>query len=109
MELCRPESETLESPRSKVLDQDVGVAHEPAQHLCVGFRLHVEGNGPLVPVDQLPPQTLAVTGVAPRQVAQAVTTVGTLDLDHICAEVGEIPRTVGTGEHHRQINYTQTT
>ena len=72
----------------------------------IGIVFHVEHDGPLVAVDQLPPQALAIARVAPRHVAQAVAT-RPLDLDHVGAEVGEVSRTVRPGEHRRHVDDAQ--
>ena len=99
------QTEPLERAGPEVLDQHLGIGHQAAHHLEVDGRLQVEGNRPLVPVDQLPPQTFSVAWVAPGHVAQAVTTVGSLDLDHVGAEIGKIASAIRAGEHGRQIEH----
>ena len=91
MQHVGPEAEALERAGTEVLDQHVGVDDQTgAARRGRSVGLQVERDRPLVAVDQLPPQALAVARVAPRQVAQAVATVGPLDLDHVGAEVGEV-------------------
>ena len=72
---------------------------QPTQYIEVVIGLQVERDGALVAVDQLPPQALTVARVAPGEASQAVAAVGPFDLDHVGAEVGEVPGTVGAGEH----------
>ena len=102
------EAEALEGAWPEVLDQHVSIAHQSEQQLEILGRLQVESNRPLVPVDQLPPQTFAVAWVAPGQSAQAVTAVGSFDLDDVGTKVREVAATVGAGQQSRQIDDAQT-
>ena len=101
-----PEAKPLERSGTRVLDEYVGLVEEPQQGGAVGVIFHIEHGGPLVAVDQLPPQALAIAWVTPRHVAQAVA-ARPLDFDHVGAEVGEVARTVGTGQHRRHVDDSQ--
>ena len=101
------ETEPLERAGPEVLDQYVSLADQSQQQIEIVGRLQVESNRSLVPVDQLPPQPFAIARIPPRQSAQAVAAIGSFDLDHVGAEVGEVTATVGAGQQGRQIDDAQ--
>ena len=67
--------------------------------------LEVEGDGPLVAADLLPPQRHAV--LAPAVATHVVAAARVLDLDHIGAEVAEDLAAQGAGEDGRDVEDPQ--
>src|SRR6185436_17524969 len=78
-----PQSPLLQRTRTEILDHDVGFRGEFA-HALLALRLpHVDGYRFLVARLQVPPQRRAVVQLAP--LAQRVTAIRRLNLDHLCA------------------------
>ena len=65
-EVVGVQTESLEHAGSEVLDEHVGFGDQPAHEGKVVVVLEVECDGLLVPIDEFPPQALAVAWVAPR-------------------------------------------
>ena len=100
------EAQPLQRPGPEVLDQHVGAAHQSQQHLAAVRRLQIDLDRPLVPAHLAPVE--AVFSVALAQVAGAVTGVRPLHLDHVRAEVGQVPARGGAGEDGGQVEDDQT-
>ena len=83
----------------------MSVVDEPEQGCPVVIVFDVQHDRAFVAVDQLPPQTLAVSRVTPRHVAQAVA-AWPLDLDDVGPEVGKVASAVRPGEHRRHVDDT---
>ena len=90
-------------------DEDVGLLHQPAQHLVAALGFQVEREAALVAVIEDP----GVVAVHPRragprvQGAIKVTFAGRLDLDHVGAEVGEDRRCRRRRDEARAIDHSQ--
>ncbi len=82
------EPELFERALAEVLDQHVGVAHHPQQHLLALGRLQVERDRALVAVQHQEGRRHAVDARI-AIAARIVAAVGLLDLDHVGAEVGQ--------------------
>src|SRR5438552_3285862 len=89
------EAEAVEDSDAEVLQQHVGAAYQLLEQLLVILRLQVEDDGLLV----------AVAGHEVRRLARhergapaaGVVALGTLDLDHACAQVAEHHAAVRSG------------
>ena len=84
-----------------VLDDDVGGLHQAHERGVAFRRLQVQRHRPLVAVQVLEVEAMAVAGdllaVGRRR----------LDLDHIGAPVGEMPHAGGSGARQRQVQHLQ--
>ena len=99
----RREAEALERPGPEVLDEHVRLVEQGAHGGESGLGLEVEDRGPLAPAEQLPHEGLAVAGIDPAHAPGAVAGRA-LDLDHVGAEVGQVPGHSGAGEHRRHVD-----
>ena len=89
------EAEALELAGSEILDHGVGFAGEPQHYLARFGSLEVESDAALVASMHGPPQGFTVDLLAPPpdRVSRS-----RLDLDHVCAEIGEQARAEGGGD-----------
>ena len=104
-----PEPEPGEAVRSEVLDEDVGVGEESAQHVGAGGLLQVEPEAALVAVDREVvgggPASRRSSLAHPRRApAAGRVALGRLDLDDVGAEVGQEHRRVRPGEDRRAVD-----
>jgi hypothetical protein len=90
----------LEGAGSEALDHDVGIAGEALEDLLPIWLAQVQGDGPLVAAEHLPPQADPILAVAvrPRGVAPRV-----LDLQDLGPEVPEHRRGERPGEERRRV------
>ena len=104
------DAEAVEHARAERLEQHVGVADQPQQHLLAGGRLEVDPDRALAPVER---QEQGAAGarlgalVVRRRPADVVAEPGVLDLDHVGAEVREQQRAEPAGQQSRQVEDPQ--
>ena len=104
LQIRRAESPFLQHSGAEVLDHHVGLGDQAAQDvLTLGFA-EVQGDGPLVAGDDLPPQAVAVLGQA---VGAGGIAAGMLDLDDVGAPVAEQHRGDRSGVDGSQVQHPQ--
>jgi len=103
----RGQAECLELAGAEVLHEDIGGVEETTEHVEVVRRLEVEDHGALAPAGDLPEQRHAVGGVSPPHGPHRVTRAGSLDLDDVSTEIGEMTRAPRSGEHRGDVDDTQ--
>jgi len=81
-----PTPPALEDARTEVLDDHVGLGDQLSENLGSLFTADVEGDGALVPRNDLPPEAVAV---AVQTVRPSRITLRMLHLDHIRTHVAE--------------------
>ena len=97
------EPPALEGAGDEVLDEHIGVAHEPLQErLTAGVR-QVERDRALAARVNFPPQLAALT--QPR--AQRIAATWIFDLDHVGAVIGQHGREHAAGDEARAVDHTQ--
>ena len=101
-----PRPSRSSAARPEVLDQHVGAIREFEQTIAIGVRLQVERDTTLPSPEQFPRVGVAAFGREPPHAPDTVA-AGSLDLDDIGAEVGEVAGRAGTREHRRHIDDAQ--
>ena len=98
------EAQARQVPRQEVLHHHVGGLHEPAHHRGPRRGGEVEADRPAVPVH--PEEVGGVVAVEGRPPGSGVVPgAGSLDLEHVGAEVGEDPAGVRPGQHPGQVEH----
>ena len=96
----------VERARAEVLDQHVGVGHQPGKEIAAFGHAKIERDALLVAVGDLPPQRHAV--LVRRQRAQRVADARHLDLDDLGAIVAQQTRRERAGHDRRDVDDAQT-
>ena len=104
LQIVGPEAPFLQHPGPEVLDHHVGLGDQPAQDVLALGLAEVQGDGPLVPGDHLPPQAVPVLGQA---VGAGRVAPGVLDLDDVGAPVAEQHRGDRRGVDRAQVQDPQ--
>ena len=104
----RRKAETLENAWAQVFYENISTVDKAQEDFSVFVCFEIKCDGALVAINESPPQTFTIFGIAPCHVAQTVATIGTFDLDDIGTEVAEIASTVGASENCRQVNDAKT-
>ena len=99
-ELRVAQAPALERAGAEVLDDDVGVGDETAEHVLALGRAEVERDPALVSVDDLGPEADAVLT---RPMGAHRVAPGVFDLDDVGAEVAQHGGRQGTGEQRRDV------
>ncbi len=94
--MARDDAELLERPRSRPLDDDIGVHEESPEHLEIVGAAEVECDALLARIE--------VVVELLRATARAVGPIPRLDLDHSGAELLEKVRAERTGPQRRQVD-----
>ncbi len=100
--------EPVQHAGAEALEQHVGLAHEPQQHLAPRLRLEVDADRALVAVqreEQRRAGALLRPLVVRRRPAHVVAQPGVLDLQHVGAEVGQQPRAEPARQQPRQVEH----
>src|SRR5581483_7971968 len=105
-ELLPPEVPLLQHPRAKILDDDVGVARQPAHDRLAFEILEIDGDRLLVARLRVPPERRALVQLAPR--AQRIAHARRFDLDHLGAEFGEQARAKRPGDERAELDHFET-
>src|SRR5437762_1443330 len=96
------EPEFVDGSRPQALDEHVGAAHQPSQHLEATWRLEIEGEAFLVAIQRNERRALAApVGRRPRP--RVVPPTGSLDLDDLGSHVAEDLRAERAGDVLGQI------
>ena len=93
---------------AEALEQHVGLAHEPQQHLAPRVGLQVDADRALVAVErqeQRAARALLRPLVARRRPAHVVAEPRVLDLQHVGAEVGQQPRAEAARQQPREVEH----
>ncbi|GJE59985.1 hypothetical protein MPOCJGCO_2094 [Methylobacterium trifolii] len=96
------EAEPVHRPGPEVLDHHVGGGGQPQDQVPAGRRLEVDGAALLVPVDRQEVGALAAEEGRPVG-ARLVAPSRLLDLDHVGAEIAELHRREGAGDHPAEV------
>ncbi|MDT4875913.1 hypothetical protein FQZ97_1113170 [compost metagenome] len=100
----KAEAQAIHHTRTEVLQYDVGLFHEPADRREVLCILEIQRDALLSRIQLAEVRTLAFSQGRPQA---HVIPSGWLDLDHVCAQIGEQAAAVGAGHHDREIQNPQ--
>ena len=102
------DAEPVHHAGAEALEQHVGLAHEPQQHLAPGLGLEVDADRALVAVEREEERRAGArlgALVARRRPAHVVAQPRVLDLEHVGAEVGQQPGAEAAGQQPREVEH----
>ena len=93
----RPDAQTFADPGTEWIDQHVGSLHQFHERRAIGIGLQIEGDASFAPHEWIGGRSFVV---------DARGDFGTIDRDHVSAEIGEDHRAVRAGSLTHQLDHS---